>query len=157
MSASLPNPRAPLIDNRGLITPEWYRFLAQFLRDFGDETVPGSGLANSGGFLGIADNGVSNGKLRDSIALSVMGRPLNSAGDPQDIQAGANGWFLQRDGDMVVFRLPKLPSYTVAGAPSASGMGAGSMIYVSNESGGAVPAFSDGTDWRRFTDRVIIS
>lgn len=51
----------------------------------------------------------------------------------------------------------KVKSYTVAGAPSASGFGAGTIIYVSNESGGAVLAFSDGTNWRRVTDRAIIS
>lgn len=48
-----------------------------------------------------------------------------------------------------------LPSYTVSTLPSASI--AGGMIYVSNESGGAVPAFSDGTNWRRVTDRAIVS
>jgi hypothetical protein len=47
------------------------------------------------------------------------------------------------------------PSYTVAGVPGAAP--AGQMIYVSNESGGAVPAFSDGTNWRRVTDRAIIT
>lgn len=48
-------------------------------------------------------------------------------------------------------------SYTVATVPSASAAGAGANIYVSDESGGAVPAFSDGTDWRRYTDRAVIS
>lgn len=48
-------------------------------------------------------------------------------------------------------------AYTVAGAPDASSVGAGTMIYVSDESGGAVMAFSDGTDWRRVTDRAVIS
>lgn len=47
-------------------------------------------------------------------------------------------------------------SYTVAGVPAASSY-TGSTIYVSNESGGAVIAFSDGTNWRRVTDRAIIS
>ncbi len=51
----------------------------------------------------------------------------------------------------------KLKSYTVAGVPSASAEGAGTMIYVTDETGGAVPAFSDGTNWRRCTDRAIIS
>ena len=51
----------------------------------------------------------------------------------------------------------RVKSYTVAGVPSASSSGSGSMIYVSNESGGAVMAFSDGTNWRRVTDRAIIS
>lgn len=48
-------------------------------------------------------------------------------------------------------------SYTVATVPSASAVGAGAQIYVSNETGGAVLAFSDGTNWRRVTDRAIIS
>lgn len=50
----------------------------------------------------------------------------------------------------------QIPSYTVAGVPAAT-IGAGSIIFVSNESGGAVLAFSDGTDWRRVTDRAVIS
>jgi hypothetical protein len=31
------------------------------------------------------------------------------------------------------------------------------MIYVSDETGGAVMAFSDGTNWRRITDRATVS
>jgi hypothetical protein len=50
----------------------------------------------------------------------------------------------------------KCKSYTVAGVPAASA-GAGQMIYVSNEAGGGVIAFSDGTNWRRVTDRAVIS
>ena len=46
--------------------------------------------------------------------------------------------------------------YTVATLPSASECAQG-LIYVSDESGGAVPAFSDGTNWRRMTDRAIVS
>jgi hypothetical protein len=48
-----------------------------------------------------------------------------------------------------------LPSYTVATVPPASP--AGMLIYVSDETGGAVPAFSDGSDWRRVTDRAVVS
>lgn len=46
-------------------------------------------------------------------------------------------------------------SYTVAALPSPATPGR--MIYVSDESGGAVLAFSDGTNWRRVTDRAIVS
>lgn len=49
-----------------------------------------------------------------------------------------------------------LPTFTVSGLPTASS-NARRMVYVSNESGGAVPAFSDGTNWRRVTDRAIVS
>ncbi len=48
-------------------------------------------------------------------------------------------------------------TYTVATLPSAPDNGAGSVIYVSDEMGGAVLAFSDGTDWRRVTDRAIVA
>ena len=48
-----------------------------------------------------------------------------------------------------------LPSYTANALPSASV--AGAMIYVTNETGGPVPAFADGTNWRRVTDRAIVT
>ncbi|MBD3665145.1 DUF2793 domain-containing protein [Sulfitobacter aestuariivivens] len=50
-----------------------------------------------------------------------------------------------------------LPSFTVATLPAAGTAGAGAQLYVSDEAGGAVPAFSDGTSWRRVTDRAIVS
>jgi hypothetical protein len=50
-----------------------------------------------------------------------------------------------------------LPSYTVSQLGSLSANPAGQFVYCSNESGGAVPAFSDGTNWRRVTDRAIVS
>jgi hypothetical protein len=46
---------------------------------------------------------------------------------------------------------------TVAGLPPAADVGAGALVFVSNAAGGAVIAFSDGTDWRRVTDRAVVS
>jgi len=51
----------------------------------------------------------------------------------------------------------KCQSYTVSTVPSASAHGAGAQIYVSNEVGGAVLAFSDATNWLRVTDRAIVA
>jgi len=48
-------------------------------------------------------------------------------------------------------------SYTVATVPNAATVGAGSTIYVTDETGGATHAASDGTNWRRMSDRAIIS
>ncbi len=48
-----------------------------------------------------------------------------------------------------------LPTYTVAGVPSASP--AGQIAYISDEAGGATIAFTDGTNWRRQTDLTIIA
>ena len=44
----------------------------------------------------------------------------------------------------------KVPTYTVATAPSAATAGAGTVVYVSNgAAGSAILAFSDGTNWKR--------
>lgn len=50
----------------------------------------------------------------------------------------------------------RLKSYTVATLPDPFDWRDG-LIIVSDETGGAVPAFSDGTDWRRITDRAVVS
>ncbi len=50
----------------------------------------------------------------------------------------------------------ELKSYTVADLPTA-GIGAGAMAYVTNDAGGAVPCFYDGSAWRRVTDRAVCS
>jgi len=48
------------------------------------------------------------------------------------------------------------PSYVVLEAPDATLL-TGAWILVTNETGGAVMAFSDGSNWLRCTDREIIS
>jgi len=49
-----------------------------------------------------------------------------------------------------------LPEYAKANLPSASAW-KGGQVNVTDEVGGYVPAFSDGTNWRRVTDRAIVS
>lgn len=49
-----------------------------------------------------------------------------------------------------------LPSYNLADLPD-SGRFRNRWIYVADEGGGAVPAFSDGAAWRRCTDRAVVS
>jgi hypothetical protein len=63
---------------------------------------------------------------------------------------------IQRTGGIDGQALGPLPSYTVATLPSASTNVRG-LIYVDDETGGAVVAFSDGTNWRRVTDRAVVS
>tara|TARA_B100001057_G_scaffold478561_1_gene549136 strand:+ start:766 stop:2004 length:1239 start_codon:yes stop_codon:yes gene_type:complete len=46
-------------------------------------------------------------------------------------------------------------TFTVSTLPGASQPG--QMIYVSDETGGSVMAFSDGSNWRRITDRAVVS
>ena len=49
-----------------------------------------------------------------------------------------------------------LSAYTVALLPAAAS-NTGAMVRVTNEAGGEVPAWSDGTNWRRVTDRAVVS
>ena len=60
------------------------------------------------------------------------------------------------DGETPMIKPIRLQSVLVADLLPAAGW-TGGFIFVSNEAGGAVPAFSDGTNWRRVTDRAIVS
>lgn len=55
---------------------------------------------------------------------------------------------------------PRIPAYTVGTLPDADEYASAdftTLVYVTDETGGAVLAFSDGTDWRRVTDRAVVS
>ena len=52
---------------------------------------------------GLADNAVTDAKLRDSGACSVIARAENSAGSPADVSAGSNDQVLRRRSDVVGF------------------------------------------------------
>ncbi|MFG1211990.1 hypothetical protein V5F72_24000 [Xanthobacter flavus] len=53
---------------------------------------------------------------------------------------------------------PVLPSYDVAGAPSAAASGAGTMIFVTNGAAGApIVAYSDGANWKRVDTGATIA
>ncbi|WP_146620080.1 hypothetical protein [Acuticoccus sediminis] len=49
-----------------------------------------------------------------------------------------------------------LSNYNVAQLPAPAGH-SGSVVYVADETGGAVLAFSDGANWRRVTDRAVVT
>ena len=66
--------------------------------DKGDITVSGSGTVWT-----IDNNSVTDAKLRDSGALSVIGRATNSSGDPADIAASSDGQVLRRSGTALGF------------------------------------------------------
>lgn len=49
-----------------------------------------------------------------------------------------------------------LDRYTVAQLPAAS-LWTGAQVHVSDETGGAITCYSDGVNWRRISDRAIVS
>jgi len=71
--------------------------------------------------------------------------------DPNDVQRLVDGlqflWAEFNDNQV----------FTVLTVPDATKGPSNKMIYVSDEAGGSVLAFSDGINWRRVTDRAVIS
>ena len=88
----------------------------------------------------IAANAVSNTKLRDSAALSLIGRSANSVGDPGDIVGAANGVCrVSADGTTLGFGTivpsaigdvvtARLPGRTTAGTGAAEQITVGSHL-----------------------------
>ena len=100
---------------------------------FGETTIlPGT---IDGGTTGIADIQANDASFH-SIAKSGT------------MDVGSSSFEVNSDG-VSIFK-----SFTVATLPTAV---TGGFIYVSDETGGATMAFSDGTNWRRVQDRAIVS
>lgn len=89
------------------------------------------------------------------LGIGASGSVLTSDGSVPSWAASSGAGAIVRADKPTFTGPPTLPSYTVATLPSASP--AFQTIGVSDESGGAVLAFSDGTNWRRVTDRAIVS
>jgi hypothetical protein len=128
---------------------------------------------NTGGALTIRAGNAANGS-----AANAGGDLTLQAGDGTgtvptggdiilNLQAGANAGNIEfqndgtpfatfTQGTVASFNDPiQVPSHAVASLPSAAT--AARIIYVSDETGGATLAFSDGTNWRRVQDRAIVA
>ena len=136
---------------------------------FFDRTaVSGTVRAASGNGAGFRQLQLLAGSDRDGNRMPIVLYTQDGSGYVQagmTIAAGGTEGFAPLTiihgplfvGGGATFAAPlKLASYTVATVPSVSA-NSGAIVYVSNESGGATPAFSDGTNWRRVHDRAIIS
>ncbi len=71
---------------------------------------------------------------------------------------------IQAEFDALLKARGRIKAYAKANLPSASDsyssvprLGYSTLIYVTDEAGGAVPAFTDGVVWRRCTDRNVVS
>lgn len=96
----------------------------------------------------LADNSVTNAKLRDSAALSVIGRATNSAGDPDDIAAGSNDTLLRRVSNALGFgalTAGMIPANLIALAKLAQGT-ALSVLGVAGNAGADYADIAAGSD-----------
>ncbi len=67
----------------------------------------------------IANDSITDAKLRNSAALTVIGRSANSTGDPADIAAGSDGDILRRASSVLGFG--SVPVASVTGAATTAG------------------------------------
>lgn len=90
-----------------------------------------------------------------SIASIFGSNPLGGVSEDEIVPTGNGIVFDERNAVTPIWSgFIKPQAFTMGTLPVASAY-TGSMIYVSNESGGATVAFSDGTDWRRVQDRAV--
>jgi hypothetical protein len=62
-----------------------------------EQLTVGNGLEFTGsGGIGVANDGITDARLRNGTACSVIGRSANSTGDPADIAASTNNTLLAR-------------------------------------------------------------
>jgi hypothetical protein len=95
----------------------------------------------------IDADAVTDAKLRNSAALSVIGRSANSTGDPADIAAGTDGHVLRRSGTALGFgtvatagiadaavtlaKMANLAAATIIGRASGAGTGVPTALSAS--------------------------
>ena len=100
--------------------------------------------ANSTLTINVLANGITNTKIRDSGALSVIGRSANSSGDPADIVAAANGNIFRRASDTIGFGQIDLADATnaVSGILTVPNGGSGAATLTGLLVGNGVGAFT---------------
>jgi hypothetical protein len=114
-----------------------------------------NGGNKSSGIWAVADGSVLIGSGNVSFGTSAFnGMFYIDNYDSNGIATDEDNWIPSYRAVKAYADANKLVSYTVATLPSGT---TGEMIYVSDETGGAIPAFYDGTNWRRVTDRAIVS
>ena len=97
------------------------------------------------------DGNVSIYESLTAANLTFAGGQIQSTNTNQDITLAPNG-----TGSVISTGPVTLPSYSVSQLSMMTAT-AGSMVFCNNESGGSVPVFYDGFNWRRATDRAIAS
>lgn len=99
-----------------------------------DLSVSGSPITTSGNITANINSGaVTNGKIRNSNGLSVIGRSVNTTGQVADIIAGIDNQVLRRSGTNIGFgavRLDDQNAVTGYLSPSNGGTGVGTLSGV---------------------------
>lgn len=117
-----------------------------------------AGSATKDHFVCLTDQTISGGfalKIVNSSSVTIGGIGANGRSLFLWDNTDAALKTIQINGGVITFA-NKLPVYTLATLPSASA-NTNCQIVVSNLTGGREPCNSDGTDWRRYSDRTVAS
>lgn len=118
----------------------------------GEDTRVVTGTAGTAGNFGSWN---TDGDLIDSGVDQTDFQPADAELDVWATKTAPSGVVIgDTDSQTLSGKVITLMSHVVASLPAQT---AGRIIYVSNETGGATVAFSDGTNWRRVQDRAIVS
>jgi hypothetical protein len=124
-----------------------------------EAVITGSGAHD----ISVAEGGdvaINNGQVNDIFALSGGSVNVNGATGLITLSPPLNK--IKSDGTRIyngalfTSGSPMVPSYTVVQLASITAT-AGAYTFCTDEIGGAVLVFGDGTNWRRVTDRAIVS
>jgi filamentous hemagglutinin len=106
-------------------------------------------IATAGSGQSVFDTGGDLGLITQvAVATEDLGLITAAVTESYDLGSIVTSGIIVADALIV-------PTYTVTTLPPADPQA--QIIFVSNETGGAVLAFSDGTNWRRCTDRAIVT
>lgn len=167
-AASFTGQAVQIKDSSGNVTVSFGGDTASTTASKGQMALNNPGTASVGAAINFATNGANTAMFQLDSTGQMVFRNTTSAGSMYfDVISGNSMFFRMRSANTTpltitataaTYTVPvKLPSYTVAGMPSASTLGAGTMIYVSNATGGAVMAFSNGTNWLRCDTSAIVT
>jgi len=161
------------MDDKNLIEAGWNLITGETLTDTQKSTIAtasGLGTTDSVEFADVNLTGAAGLTILgfdDGLGNSESINFKQQSGDKFLIQPAATGMGVVRGvefvGDLVVGGNLTASGFinsaakTVTETNALTGMVAGSSVYVTDETGGPVMATYDGSDWRRSTDRAIIS
>ena len=111
-------------------------------------------IQNGTGITWAYDDGA--GTLTPSVSITQYTDEQARDAAAAMIQDGFGIEWAEDDPGDTLTPLIRMPTYAKAALPNVATY-VRCMIYVSDEVGGATPAFSDGVNWRRVSDLAIVS